>query len=282
MLVKKKSSRFTYLSAAVIVLTFAFGAISRSEAGMFETQADQEAVLKDVRVDEKPGAGVPLDLSFMDKDGRPVKLRDYFKGVPVILTLNYYECPMLCPITFANFARTMQEMKGLTPGKDYAVVTVSINPDEDRQRTGDKAAETYKMVKAGTDPAKWWAFLYGKAPEIKSLADAVGYRYVQIGRDNFAHPSAMVVLTPDGKVSRYLYGISQDPNDVRLALTEAAGGKIGASKVLNQVLLFCYHYDPVGKKYALAATRLMKAGGAVTLGFLVLLISLLSFRGKRK
>ncbi len=265
---KSQGFRRLLIPGTLFVLVLAISCPAVYAAGVFETQADQDAILKNVRVDERPGAQAPLDLVFTDQQGRQVRLGDYFKGMPVVLTLNYYECPMLCPIIFSNFAGTIGEMKGLVPGKDYRVVTVSINPDETGQTTSDKARESYALLKGEDNPAGWWAFLYGNALEINTLADSVGYRYVKIGPDNFAHPSVIVVLTPSGKVSRYLYGIKQEPMDLRLALTEAADGRVGASRALNQVLLFCYHYDPVGRKYQLAATRLMKVGGALTLLFL--------------
>ncbi len=238
----------------------------------FTTQAEQDAFMKEIRVDEKPGAVVPLDLKFTDQSGRTVRLRDYFNGKPVILTLNYYECPMLCPITFANLAKTLEDMKGLKPGKDFSILTVSINPDETAKDASEKATETYAMLKGFNNPSGWWPFLYGGEKEIEALAGTVGFRYKRLDETNFAHPSALIILTPDGKVSRYLYGIKQEPNDLRLALLEASDGKIGASTALNKIILYCYHYDPVGKKYAITAINIMKGVGAVVLVMLVVLI----------
>ena len=254
------------LAAAILALPADAPAIS------FTNQAEQDAFMKEIRVDEKPGAAVPLDLRFADQSGRPVRLRDYFNGKPVILTLNYYECPMLCPITFANLAKTLEDMKGLKPGKDYSILTVSINPDETAKEASEKANETYVMLKGFPNPASWWPFLYGGEKEIEALTGAVGFRYKRLDETNFAHPSALIILTPDGKVSRYLYGIKQEPNDLRLALLEASDGKIGASTALNKIILYCYHYDPVGKKYAIAAINIMKGVGAVVLVMLVVLI----------
>jgi protein SCO1/2 len=237
--------------------------VGRAHAVSFETQASQEAVLKEIGVDEHPGAAVPRELVFTDQEGKPVRLGDYFTGKPVLLTLNYYECPMLCPVTFANLAKTMRGMRGLAPGRDFRIVTVSINPDETAGQARDISAQTYAMLPKSPDPPLWWSFLFGYEKEITALTNAVGFRYKQIARNNFAHPSAIIVLTPEGKVSRYLYGIEQDPSDLKLALVEASGGKIGSSAALNQVLLFCYHYDPVGKKYQLAALNIMKAAGVL-------------------
>jgi len=267
-----------YLIFAAAMLSLPANALAIS----FTSQAEQDAFMKEIRVDEKPGATIPLDLQFTNQSGRPARLRDYFKGKPVILTLNYYECPMLCPITFANLAKTLEDMKGLKPGKDFSILTVSINPDETAKEASEKATETYAMLKGFPDPAGWWPFLYGKEKEIEALADTVGFRYKRLDETNFAHPSALIVLTPDGKVSRYLYGIKQEPNDLRLALLEASDGKIGASTALNKIILYCYHYDPVGKKYAIAAINIMKGVGAIVLVVLVVLILVLRKQEKNK
>lgn len=267
-----------YLASTLpAALMFAFAAIilsipANTLAISFETQAEQDAFMKEIRVDEKPGAAISLDLRFTDQSGRPVRLRDYFKGRPVLLSLNYYECPMLCPITFANLAKTMEDMKGLVPGRDFSILTVSINPDETAKNASEKANETYAMLKGFPDPARWWPFLYGGEKEIEFLAGTVGFRYKRLDETNFAHPSVLIVLTPDGKVSRYLYGIKQEPNDLRLALLEASDGNIGASTALNKIILYCYHYDPVGKRYAIAAINIMKGVGAIVLAMLVVLI----------
>lgn len=239
--------------------------VPRAHAAGLTTQASQEGVLKEIGIDERLGAAIPMNLIFTDQEGKPVRLGDYFTGKPVLLTLNYYECPMLCPITFANLAKTMGAMNGITPGKDFRIVTVSINPNETAKQAGEKAVETYRMLEKFKDPSQWWSFLYGYDGEIKKLAGTVGFRYKRIDNANFAHPSAIIVLTPEGKVSRYLYGIEQDPLDLKLALVEASGGKVGSSAALNRALLYCYHYDPVGKKYQLAALNIMKAAGALVL-----------------
>jgi protein SCO1/2 len=241
----------------------------------------QDETLPEVGVDERLGAAVPLDAAFTDQDGKPVRLAAYFTGGPVVLTLNYYACPMLCPLIFRNFSATINAVKELSLGKDYRVVTVSINPEETVAMARAKASETYAMLRDVPAPSAGWPFLLGGTASISRLASAVGVRYTKLGKDNFAHPNIAVVLTPDGKVSRYLYGLEQRPVDFRLALIEAGGGKIG-SPVMNRVLLYCYHYDPVGRRYALAAMNLVKiAGGAVLLLLALLLLSLWS-REKRR
>jgi len=230
---------------------------------LFPADKNGDEVLKEIGVDERPGGRLPLDAAFKDSTGKNVKLGEFFGGPPVILTLNYYECPMLCPLTFRNLATTLSKMGGLKPGADYRVVTVSFNPDDATRVAAEKKAETMAMMPDGTPPGSW-VFLTGNQDEIKSLTDATGYRYKKLEK-GYAHPAVIMVATPDGRLSRYLYGIEQPPMDMRLALIEASGGKVGPSEALNRVLLFCYHYDPAGKKYALAATRIMTGLGVVTL-----------------
>ena len=262
------------LLPAVLLITASLCALFTLPAQaheMFQTQAEQDEALKYSKVDEKLGADLPKGLIFTDEAGRPFKLDDYLRDKPVLLTLNYYECPMLCPIILGNLAGTMGKMSGLTPGKDFKLLTVSINSEGSLQNASDRALETYKMVAKFGDARPWWPFLMGSEQTIRALTDAVGFHYKKLGKDNFAHPSVLVVLSPGGKVSRYLYGIEQEPRDLRLALTEAAEGKIGASTTLNRLFLFCYHYDPVGKKYQLLALNVAKVIGGfvlVSLGIL--------------
>lgn len=232
----------------------------------------EEQILQQIGVNEKPGARIPLDLPFNDQHGKQVTLARYFSGNPVILTLNYYSCPMLCPLTFRNLVKNINKMQGLSLGKDFTIVTVSFDPDETAARTREKAAETHAMLGKINAPEQTWPFLFGAQPQIESLTGAVGYRYLSLGKNNFAHPAVIMILTPDGKVARYLYGLEQEPRDLKLALIEASDGKIGGSTVLNRVLLYCFHYDPVGKKYALAAINIMKIAGGLVLLFLALLV----------
>jgi protein SCO1/2 len=241
----------------------------------------EEEILKQIGVDEKIGAQVPLDLPFNNQDGTRVTLRQFFTGEPVILSLNFYSCPMLCPLTFRNLVKTMNKIEGISLGKDFRIVTVSFDPDEIPARTREKATETHAMLRAVSDPDQSWPFLFGARPQIESLAGSVGYRYLSLGKNNFAHPAVLMILTPDGRVARYLYGLEQEPRDLKLALIEASDGKIGGSTVLNRVLLYCFHYDPVGKKYALAAINIMKVAGGMVLLFLAILVFGL-WRGEKR
>jgi len=234
----------------------------------------QDAILREVGVDEKPGAAIPRDLPFTDASGKPVRLADYLGDGPVLLTLNYYTCPMLCPLTFRSLAATMTQLKGFSLARDYRVVTVSIDPDEIPEIARAKANETHALMPGVREADARWPFLYGSAESIRRLTESVGYRYVKVGRE-FAHPAAMIVLSPGGTVSRYLYGVEIDPRDLKLALIEASEGKIGASSAGNALLMYCFRYDPVGKKYMLYALNIMKAVGAVTVVLLAALLAVL-------
>jgi len=234
----------------------------------------QDAILRKVGVDEKPGVGIPRDLPFTDASGKPVRLADYLGDGPVLLTLNYYTCPMLCPLTFRSLAATMTQMKGFSLARDYRVVTVSIDPEEIPEIARAKANETHALMPGVHDADARWPFLYGSAGSVRRLAESVGYRYAKVGSE-FAHPAVTIVLSPGGTVSRYLYGVEIDPQDLKLALIEASEGKIGASSAGNALLMYCFKYDPVGKKYVLYARNVMKAAGAVTLILLAGLLAVL-------
>jgi protein SCO1 len=234
----------------------------------------QDDILRQVGVDEKLGAQVPLDLPFTDASGKKIRLGDYLRDGPVLLTLNYYTCPMLCPLTFRGLAATMAEVKDLSPSKDYRIVTVSIDPAEIPEIVRAKANESHALVPGLKDADSRWPFLYGDAAAIRRITEAVGYRYKKVGTE-FAHPSVEIILLPGGKVSRYLYGFEIAPRDFKLALLEASEGKIGASYARNALLMYCFKYDPVGKKYMLYARNIMKAAGAITLILLAGLLAVL-------
>ena len=239
----------------------------------------QDKVPPQVGVDERLGARIPGDLPFRDQAGRSVLLSDYFTGAPVILTLNYFACPTLCPLVFRNLAGTAARMGDLALGRDFRIVTVSINPDESAALAREKSASTYAMLAGAADPGSSWPFLMGSQGSIERLAGVAGVRYTRLSQDDFAHPNVIIILTPDGRVSRYLYGLELQPRDLKLALLEASGGRIGATNLMNRALLYCYHYDPVGKKYVLFASRLMTLS---MLAVLLLTLGLLAFLWKRE
>jgi len=240
----------------------------------------QDDILESIGVDEKLGGAIPLGAHFRNEKGEEVRLGDYLRGGPVLLTLNYYTCPMLCPLTLHSLLGTVERMKGIDLGHDFRIVTVSFDPEDTPAFASAVAGKIYSEMKGTDDPAARWPFLLGDERSIGALTGAVGFRYRKVGKE-FAHPDVVVVLTPDGKISRYLYGIEQDPLDLKMALLEASGGNIGKSTALNQVLLFCFQYDPVGKKYALYARNIMKAGGVLTIALLGGLLLVLWKRGRR-
>lgn len=249
------------LAAATAAVLWAGGPLP---CGAHTAHDPADRVLAEIGVDERAGAAVPLSLFFVDQDGRPVRTGDLFGRGPVILTLNYYTCPMLCPITLRNLLSALREVKGLKIGRDYSVATVSIDPSDGPKRAKERAAEIHPLLAGVADPGEAWRFLSGGAAEIEALTRAVGFRYKKVGLE-FAHPNVAIVFSPEGKISRYLFGLTPDPADVRLALLEAAQGRIGDSHAMNSILLFCFHYDPAAKRYALYARNIMKAGGAATL-----------------
>jgi protein SCO1/2 len=234
-----------------------------------------------VGVDERLGMALTTGLSFRDQGGQTVRLSRYFTGVPVILTLNYYACPTLCPLVFRNLVRSMEEMEGLALGRDFRVVTVSIDPEESLARASDKAAKTHAMLRHTPDPGGSWPFLVGSPAAIQSLTRQVGVRYSAVGKNDFAHPNVVIVVTPQGRVSRYLYGLELPARDLKLALIEAAQGRIGSSQLLNRALLYCFRYDPVGREYVLLASRLVTASMGLVMALTTGLLALLWRRERR-
>jgi protein SCO1/2 len=257
---RKSFIAFLFLAAFVAALAVASGALGH-------VRESPDEILKQIGVDENPGGQVPPGLLFRDEEGRTVSLGDFFGKGPVVLTLNYYTCPMLCPLTLRNLLSSAGAMGGISLDRDFRIVTVSIDPDEKPGAARARAAEMHAMMKGAGAPGERWPFLAGGREEIEVLTAAVGFRYRKV-ENEFAHPNVVVVLTPGGRISRYLYGIEQEPRDLRLALIEAAGGRIGESPNINRALLFCFHYDPAERKYALYARNIMKAGGIFTLVFL--------------
>ncbi|MEW6145457.1 MAG: SCO family protein [Thermodesulfobacteriota bacterium] len=221
--------------------------------------------VKDIGIDEKTGALVPGDIRFADENNETVELRDFFnQAKPVVLNLVYFGCPRLCNFATEGLLQVMNEQGSLEIGKDYKVLTVSFDPEDTSDLSGTKASKYRGMVKHGDPGKENWVFLTSDTDNIRRLTEAVGFRY-KVDGDEFAHASALIILTPEGKISRYLPGIQYESNDFRLSLLEASKGRIGSSEMLNKLLLFCYEFDPVGKKYALKALNVVKAAGVVTL-----------------
>jgi protein SCO1/2 len=220
--------------------------------------------LQKVGYDQKLGGQVPLGLLFRDADGRAVHLNDYFGQKPVLLVLAYYH--------LAGVAGSLKTLT-LNPGKDFDVVVVSIDPNESAVQAAASRANTISRF-GRPATAAGWHFLTGPQESITALTASVGFRYVYDARRNeFSHAAGIVILTPEGRISRYLYGIEYAPRDVRLALIESAGGKIGS--LVDAALLYCFHYDPAIGRYSAVTMRIVRIGAGLTVLGLVLMIALL-------
>ena len=236
-------------------------------------------ILAKVGIDQKLDAQIPLDAVFRDEAGRQVKLSEYFGQRPVILPLVYYECPMLCTQVL-NGAVAAFKVLNFTVGEDYDVVTVSFNPKETAAMAAAKK-ETYLAKYGRPQAAKGWHFLTGEQPAITALAGAVGFRYTfDQSTLQYVHSSAIMVLTPQGRVSKYFYGIDYPPKDIRLGLIEASNGKIGTP--VDQLLLYCYHYDPHSGKYSMIVMNVLRLAGVATVALILGFIGLMWIRDRRK
>jgi len=218
--------------------------------------------LEEVGIEEHLDAKLPLDLKFRDENGTVVRLGDFFDGEkPVILTLNYFKCPMLCGLQLNGLLDGLMELDW-TPGQEFEIVTVSINPLETPALATEKKQNYMKRYERPS-AAAGWHFLTGSEPEIRQLASTLGFGYTyDKNSGEFAHAAAIFFSTPDGRVARYLYGIEYPPRRLRLALVEASAGDIGSS--LDQLILYCYHYDPSSRRYSPVAMNIMRLGGVAT------------------
>jgi protein SCO1/2 len=218
-------------------------------------------LIRQVGFDQKLGESIPLDLSFTDSLGQPVKLGDYFGQKPVILSLGYYECPMLCSLVRNGLYESLKQLD-FTVGNEFNVVIVSIDPAETPEDANVKRQVSIMNYERGTS-GDGWNFLVGDDENIHRLAEAIGFHYTyDAAIDQYVHPSGIVVLTPQGQLSRYFYGIDFPPQDLRLGLVEAADNQIGSA--VDQFLLLCYHYDPVSGKYTLFIMNIIRMIGLLT------------------
>jgi protein SCO1 len=233
-------------------------------------------VAKDVTIEQRLNGQLPLDLVFRDEDGREVALSQYFDGKPVLLALVYYECPQLCPLVLDGLARSLRPLD-FKAGEEYRVIAISIDP-----RETPELARSKKRVLLGRlrpEAADGWHLLTGNQLSIDSLAEAVGFRYLEYENntnraDRYRHAIGTIVITPKGIISRYFYGFDYPPRDLRLALLEASGNRIGSP--VDQLLLLCYKYDPATGKYTLAILNILRISGAASAfalgGFLLIMV----------
>lgn len=270
------------ISALLLLAAAASGAWAQAgpKEGLGEVPANQKpAILTNVGIDQHLNAQIPLDLNFVDENGQPVQLRQYFGQKPVIITMVYFQCPMLCSQVLSGLTFTLNGMSNFNVGQEFNVLTVSFDPRDTPQAARENKERYLKRYRrSGSDQG--WHFLTGKKDQIDTLAQALGFRYVwDQENQQFAHGSGIMLLTPDGHIAQYYYGIEYDPRNVRLGLVEASKGKIGT--IVDQILLYCYHYDPRQGKYGAAVFNTLRASALATVlvlgGFMLLM-----FRRERR
>ncbi|MBL8123197.1 MAG: SCO family protein [Pyrinomonadaceae bacterium] len=270
------------LRAAIVIVAAAFGVCSEAVGQKSEhynsplyspkyydpsqgTSNGLPEALQKVGIEQKLGESLPLDAEFKDEDGKPVKLGDYFaKGRPVVLALVYFECPMLCNQVLNGMTGSMKGIS-LDAGKDFEVVAISFDAREnDKPDLGKNKKASYleRYGRPGTETG--FHFLTGTQSSIDAVTKAAGFNYEWDEKSNqFAHASAIMIVNPDGKLSRYLYGIDYSPKDLKFGIIESADNKVGSAA--DQLLLYCYHYDPATGKYGFAVLSAMRMGGILTL-----------------
>jgi protein SCO1/2 len=232
--------------------------------------------LKNIGIDQRLNNQLPLGATFRDESGKTVRLGDYFGGGrPVVVSLVYYKCPMLCNQVLNGLVSGVRG-QALLVGRDFDVVTVSFDPRETPQDAAEKKKVALADLRKADDPvaAAGWHFLTGDKAQIDAVAEAVGFRYAfDESTNQFAHASGVMIATPQGKLSRYFYGIEYAPRDLKFALVESSEGRVGSA--VDKMILYCYHYDPTTGKYGFAIMSAMRVGGVVTVFGLIALIMIL-------
>ena len=247
---------------------------ARPESGNVSTGLPP--AVKDVGIDQRLNEQLPLDAVFKDDQGREVRLGEYFKGKPVVLALIYYSCPMLCNQVLNGMLSSVRQVS-FNAGEEFQIVAVSFDSRETPHLAAAKKQTYVKAYNRASGDAGWH-FLTGDEANIKRVTDAVGFRYKWDDKTNqFAHASGMFLLTPEGKLARYFYGIEYRPRDVRLGLVEASQSRIGTP--VDTLMLYCYHYDPRTGKYGPVVMNIMKVAGVITLGLIAGMLLMLRKRG---
>jgi protein SCO1/2 len=277
---KPSPSILTALLAALLLVTPAARADLVPQSEQVESKDPLPRRLAGVDVKEHLSSPVPMDLGFADESGKPVTLKDYFDGsVPVILTMNYSNCPMLCSLQLTALVEGLKKVDW-TAGKEFRMVTVSYDPTETpalAQRT--KARYLAQYGRPGAESG--WHFLHGSENNVKALAKALGISYsYNEARKEYAHPATVIFATPSGKIDRYLYGLDYPDKTLRLSLVESSEGKIGTT--VDQLILFCFHYDANEGRYAPVARNIMRAGAGVTVFLLAGFLTVLWKREKKR
>jgi protein SCO1/2 len=264
--------------AAISLLMACAGATVHAQAAPKMQPGDgvvnqRPSILDQIGIEQRLNQQVPLDLTFTDESGKAVQLRQYFGSKPVILSLVYYQCPMLCSQVLNGTAGMLNGIVRFNAGRDFEVVTVSFDPRDTPQSAAD-SKKTYLSRYRRPGATEGWHFLTGRKDQIDALASAVGFRYAWDPQfQQFAHASGIMLLTPDGRLAQYYYGIEYYPRDVQLGLIEASKGKIG--NVVDQIKLYCYHYDPAQGRYGAVIFNILRLSALATVlllgGFLVVM-----------
>jgi protein SCO1/2 len=242
-------------------------------------QADGKPLAANVGVDEHVGVQMPGDLRVTDEHGRAFQLSEFARdGKPTVLSLAYYHCPGLCDISLRELATTLRD-SGWKIGDDYRVLTVSIDPHDTSMTAGAKRANVIRLMHVQSDTL--WPFTVTDQGTLQRLTQTLGYRYdYDAPTKQYAHPAVSIVLTPDAKISRYLYGPTIKKRDLVLALREARLGRGGASALVDRTVLSCFQYDPVSRRYSVLILGVMRIGAALIAAFVALFIFIYSRRGR--
>jgi protein SCO1 len=250
----------------------------KEREGMPNTPAPE---LTGVGLVEHLNGALPRDAIFQDTEGKPVRLGDFFDGKrPTLLVFAYHTCPMLCSLVLDATVRSLNDVEW-TVGREFDVVSISIDPKDTPATATRKRASVVESYGRSKGSVAGWHFLIGDEPNIRKVTNAIGFEYHYDERQKqYAHPAAIYLLTPDGHIGRYLYGIQYDPKDVRLGLLEASQGR--SVSTTERILLYCYHYDPQGGHYSIVAMNVMRLGGVVTLGALGSFLTIMWARERRR
>jgi protein SCO1 len=251
---------------SLAALTPLMAQVSRYDEKQVGNTNEKPNILNGVGIAQHLNQQLPLDLTFTDDTGKQVQLASYFGKKPAILALVYYQCPMLCSEELNGLTSALQ-MVSLVPGRDFNIIVVSIDPSEGTDLAASKK-RSYVRRYGHPNTAAGWHFMTGTQPNIDAITKAVGFSYVKIpGPDGkltqFAHASSIQLVTPEGKLAQYYMGVEYSPKDIRIGLVEASGNKIGSP--VDNILTYCYHYDPQSNKHSLIVARVVQLGGAMTL-----------------
>ncbi len=256
---------------AIKIMVFLTGVIFFH--GAVNAHVEQSKDLSGIGIDEKLGQRIPLDLTFNDETGKPVALRQLIR-TPTVLVLVYYHCPNVCSLLLQNLADVLNRLPA-EPGKEYSVISISFDESEKPHLAFQRKKFYLKMIQKPF-PEDTWRFLTGDKDNIRKLADGVGFRFKRVGED-FEHPVSLMILAPDGKITRYMYGTDILPFDLKMALIEASQGKIGPA--ISKVVRFCFSYDPKANKLVF---NTLKVTGTVTLLFALSFVVFLLFKGRKQ